>query len=287
MRYSRSLILVFATLVSVPASSAHAQLLKRTWVSSSGADANPCTRPAPCATFAGAYAKTDVGGEIDVADAGSYGIVAITKSITINGAGLATISVPNTAYGITVRAGTSDVVVIRNLAINGLSGGYRGISFAAGRQLVVENVRILDFLTDGVVMSSEFPTPPPQNLVITKSAISAGFNANGIRVNDGIATISHSVISDNGRTAVTAIGTGIINLDSNVLSGNGVAVQAGFGSGVSTAAIIRLSNNDFYGNLTAFGCGEGSLLSAGNNRKGNNTGGSSPTCAPTGAITQQ
>jgi hypothetical protein len=70
-----------------------------------------------------------------------------------------------------------------------------------------------------------------------------------------------------------------------VITGNGVAVTAtGNLAGTPT---IRLSNNDIYGNLVGFQCGTGFLLSAGNNRKGNNTGGTNPVCAPTGPITQQ
>ena len=44
---------------------AHAQAT-RTWVSGVGDDANPCSRTAPCKTFAGAISKTAVGGEICV-----------------------------------------------------------------------------------------------------------------------------------------------------------------------------------------------------------------------------
>ncbi|PYQ51096.1 MAG: hypothetical protein DMF59_08935, partial [Acidobacteria bacterium] len=58
----------------------------RTWVSGVGDDANPCSRTAPCKTFAGAISKTAAGGEISVLDPGGFGAVTITKSITIEGA---------------------------------------------------------------------------------------------------------------------------------------------------------------------------------------------------------
>ena len=57
----------------------------RTWVSGVGNDANPCSRTAPCKTFAGAISKTAAGGEIDALDPGGFGAVTITKSITIDG----------------------------------------------------------------------------------------------------------------------------------------------------------------------------------------------------------
>ena len=59
----------------------------RTWVSGVGDDANPCSRTAPCKTFAGAISKTAPCGEISVLDPGGFGAVTITKSITLNGTG--------------------------------------------------------------------------------------------------------------------------------------------------------------------------------------------------------
>src|SRR6201997_5116437 len=60
----------------------------RTWVSGVGDDANPCSRTAPCKTFAGAIAKTAIGGEIDVLDSGGFGALTITKAITIDATGV-------------------------------------------------------------------------------------------------------------------------------------------------------------------------------------------------------
>src|SRR6187397_1317898 len=88
----------------------------RTWVSGVGDDANPCSRTAPCKTFAGAISKTAEWGEISVLDPGGYGAVTITKSITINGTGtLAGVLNASTA-GVIVNAGTADVVILRNLS---------------------------------------------------------------------------------------------------------------------------------------------------------------------------
>jgi hypothetical protein len=68
----------------------------RTWVSGVGDDANPCSRTAPCKTFAGAISKTAAGGEIDALDPGGFGALTITKSITLDGGGgqVASILVP-------------------------------------------------------------------------------------------------------------------------------------------------------------------------------------------------
>src|SRR5256886_17626603 len=93
----------------------------RTWVSGVGDDANPCSRTAPCKSFAGAISKTAIGGEIDVIDPGGFGAVTITKSITIDGSGgpLAGILASGTnGVIINVAAGGNDphrTVNLRNL----------------------------------------------------------------------------------------------------------------------------------------------------------------------------
>src|SRR5437899_12390623 len=105
---------------------AHAQAT-RTWVSGVGDDANPCSRTAPCKTFAGAISKTAAAGEIDALDPGGFGAVTITKSMTIDGiSGLSGIVVSGT-NGINVNAAASDVVILRNLDINGIGSGLNGV----------------------------------------------------------------------------------------------------------------------------------------------------------------
>ena len=77
-------IVAAASILVLASASANAQAT-RTWVSGVGDDANPCSRTAPCKTFAGAISQTAKDGEISVLDPGGYGTVTITKSITING----------------------------------------------------------------------------------------------------------------------------------------------------------------------------------------------------------
>src|SRR5438309_5805908 len=116
----------------------------RTWVSGVGDDLNPCSRTAPCKTFAGAISKTFINGEIDVLDPGGYGTVTITKSITIDGTGTFA-SILNTGVtGVTVNltsVSTDDplnIVRLRGLSFNGTGAsgtvgtrtGLRGINGA-------------------------------------------------------------------------------------------------------------------------------------------------------------
>src|ERR1044071_6343357 len=126
----------------------------RTWVSGVGNDANPCSRTAPCKTFAGAISKTAAGGEINALDPGGYGAVTITKSITIDGGGgqVASVLAAGT-NGIVVSAQPTDVVILRNIRFQGLLGngsapanaGLDGIKFLAGKALHVENCYITGF----------------------------------------------------------------------------------------------------------------------------------------------
>src|SRR5215510_11370613 len=114
----------------------------RTWVSGVGDDANPCSRTAPCKTFAGAISKTAPGGEISVLDPGGFGVVTIGKALTINGDGTLAGILNAGTNGIIVAAGASDVVYIRNVSINGAGTGLNGIKFLSGKALHVENCNI-------------------------------------------------------------------------------------------------------------------------------------------------
>src|SRR5512135_3035454 len=114
---------LFLTMAVVPA---HAQAT-RTWVSGVGDDANPCSRTAPCKTFAGAISKTASGGEINVLDPGGFGAVTITKSITISSEGFEAGVLVSGTNGIVISATVSDNVVLRGLDIEGLGTGLDGI----------------------------------------------------------------------------------------------------------------------------------------------------------------
>src|ERR1051326_3308525 len=118
-------VLVFLVMAIALGQSAFAQA-SRTWVSGVGDDVNPCSRTAPCKTWAGAISKTANGGEIDALDPGGFGGVTITKSITLYGGGgqVASTLVAGVS-GINVVAQPTDVVTIRNVRVDGRSGERR------------------------------------------------------------------------------------------------------------------------------------------------------------------
>src|SRR5438045_8694694 len=95
---------------------AHAQA-SRTWVSGVGDDANPCSRTAPCKTFAGAISKTAAGGEIDALDPGGYGAVTITKAMTIDGNPFQAGTLVSGANGLNISAAATDGIVLRGLGV--------------------------------------------------------------------------------------------------------------------------------------------------------------------------
>src|SRR5947207_5801382 len=182
----RKLMLPFsvtATLVVIFLSSTEARAqATRTWVSGVGDDANPCSRTAPCKTFAGAISKTAAGGEIDALDPAGYGGVTITKAITIDGGGgqVASILVSGT-NGVNVQAGPTGVVVLRNLRINGIegagSGGLNGIRYLSGASLHVENCYIFGFTGDGINVATS-----AANAAIFVNDTFLTNNSNGIQI---------------------------------------------------------------------------------------------------------
>ena len=101
-----------AALACLAMSSMYAQAT-RTWVSGVGDDANPCSRTAPCKTFAGAISKTAPAGEIDVLDPGGFGAVTITKSISIEADGVIAGVLVSGTNGIVINAPSNAVVVLR------------------------------------------------------------------------------------------------------------------------------------------------------------------------------
>ena len=161
-------------LASAPA---HAQAT-RTWVSGVGDDVNPCSRTAPCKTFAGAISKTAAGGEINCLDPGGFGGVTITKAITIScEAGTAGVLVSGT-NGIIVNAGTNDIVNLKGLDIEGVGTGLNGIRFLAGAALVVDTCVIRGF-TSATGFGINFAPTTVATLHVVNSVIMKNGSASG------------------------------------------------------------------------------------------------------------
>jgi len=290
-----SAALTFAVLAILLTAPAHAQAT-RTWVSGVGDDANPCSRTAPCKTFAGAISKTAAGGEISVLDPGGFGVVTITKAITINGDGTLAGILSAGTNGIIVNAGVNDRVVIRNISINGIGTGLNGIRYLAGKSLTVDNVTISGVTSRGIDVSMAtsgslfvqdtritncgtgvFLSSTGGSVLASLDHVSLQNNTNGLEASTGgRATISNSVISNNASNGLLSSVTGsIINAESNQISFNNIA-----GANCSAnGAVIRLSSNAIYNNTAGISItGTCTVNSAGNNRDFGNSG----TAAPNG-----
>jgi nitrous oxidase accessory protein NosD len=149
MKALASLVVFFVTalMLLLGCGTARAQAV-RTWVSGVGDDANPCSRTAPCKTFAGAISKTAAAGEINCLDPGGFGAVTITKAITIRcEAGTAGVLVSGT-NGIIVNVLAADIVQLKGLDINGLgpsAGSLAGVAMLGAGNLSIQNSIIYGF----------------------------------------------------------------------------------------------------------------------------------------------
>jgi Right handed beta helix region len=236
---------VFTVAVS---SMAHAQAT-RTWVSGVGDDANPCSRTAPCKTFAGAISKTAAGGEINAIDSGGFGAVTTTKGITIDGnathagvlaAGTTGIIVNITAAGTGAQAG-NDIVTLRNLSINGAGTGTRGIailSSVANTQVFIENCQISGFRATGGGDNGkgiiDRRTAAGSKLHVSDTVIRANL-VHGVQIGDatGIvstvdATFDNVNIQGNGVAGMFLGGGSNVSVRGSVITGNG-------GSGIQSS----------------------------------------------------
>ena len=143
-KFWSKLAIAVAAVFTVAATPAAAQAT-RTWVSGVGDDVNPCSRTAPCKTFAGAISKTAAGGEINVLDPGGFGGVTITKSITIRSDGAEAGVLVSGTNAIVINAGALDKIVLDGLDIEGLSTGLNGINILSARDVLVRNSIIRGF----------------------------------------------------------------------------------------------------------------------------------------------
>lgn len=299
----------FCGLLLTAATAAHAQAT-RTWVSGVGDDANPCSRTAPCKTFAGAISKTAVSGTINVLDPGGFGTVTITKSITIDGAaGQAGGILSAATNGIVVSAGATGQVVLRNLVIDGVGTGINGITVNSVAGLVIENVRVSR--VTGQCLNFAPTSPADSNLavrgfygnqcggggiwivpgasVLATASISdtrIDQSQRGIRAEDGSdVTIVNTIVSSNNNAGFIANGvTRAVSMaiENSVSDGNAQSGVRSFGA----LASVRLSSNTITNN-TGLGLeplSGGQIRSFGNNRNSGNYGGNG---APTATLSLQ
>lgn len=256
----------------------------RTWVSGVGDDANPCSRTAPCKTFAGAFAKTAAGGEMDALDPGGYGAVTITKAITIDGGGgqVASVLVSFT-NGIIVNAGPNDTVILKNLRLNGIGTGLNGIVFLAGGDLEVENCAISNFGDAGIQfnllqpggsahienttfdnvnvgVSTQSGSSTPVQVGISHTSVKHAFSA-GILVGANSQVVVRDSAMESNADGIAAVRGGQVTVSGSDLSNN----QNGLVTSTAGVATVSSSDVNFNANCSLQNSG-GTLITLGNNR---------------------
>jgi hypothetical protein len=282
---------------------AHAQAT-RTWVSGLGDDANPCSRTAPCKTFAGAISKTFINGEIDALDPGGFGTINITKSLTIDGGStFASILASNTT-GVTVNVGAGNAndpkrrVTLRHLTINGTGSsgtvgtntGLKGINVVAANQVFVENCYIQNFSQEGIntsqlTESGDYLSVKDTNItdcnvgvnVSTTTGFIVGEMENvriekmashGVQLGAGgnMKAVNCTVnFSGGDGFSIGAVSNASVVVERCFIGSNNVGIRNG-----STGSTVDLSNTSLVQNVTALatssGAAGGGINSHGNNQ---------------------
>lgn len=132
----------------------HAQA-QRMFVSTSSSDTNPCSRSAPCRNFAAAINAVAAGGEVIVLDSGGYGLVTISKSVSLVAPpGVYAGMIAFSGNTIMISTGAADKVTLRGLTLIGL-GSTNGISISAPiGSLYVENCIVEGFSSRGITITA-------------------------------------------------------------------------------------------------------------------------------------
>jgi hypothetical protein len=263
-------------LASAPASAQ----ATRTWVSGVGDDVNPCSRTAPCKTFAGAISKTASGGEINCLDPGGFGGVTTIKPITFNCKyTIGSILVQGTP-GITINtAGATDRVTIRGIQIQGINQtptpGTIGVRILAANSVSIEDSVITGMGQQGI---ADQRTAGNTKLFIRNTVISNNSSSGISLTATGPNKVDLSNVSSINNLFGVATGTGNnVMAKHSVFSGNGTGVQADPGgvvavdssqitantTGINANGTVRYSNTDVTFNNTGFA---GTATSFGNNR---------------------
>ena len=266
----------------------------RTWVSGVGDDANPCSRTAPCKTFAGAISKTAAHGVINTLDGGGFGAVTITKSITIEAEGQVAGILSAGISGVIINAAATDRVVLRNLRINGFDTGLDGVRVLAAGEVLIENSVIENMVGNGVDVApaSGATQVTLRNCTIRDVATTvdtAAVNAaasgagNVIMTIDGSRILARQIgvqLSGVGEIVIRdsvisgGLGDGVLALSatgivSDILLDNTLVRDFG-GAGLSASGNqtrIRVANSTISGNATGvFASNSGEVISFGDNR---------------------
>ena len=309
MRTAMLTLTVLATAIAcwLPAVPARAQPI-RVFVSNTGLDSNPCTFAQPCKSAQHAHDTVAAGGELRMLDPASYGLMTITKAISILGDGHGGIAASGGSTAITINAGANDKINIRGFLLEGFGTGNNGVTFNSGASLNIQECMIRNFAGGGInftpnassklsvshTLVSDIGGNFGISIVPTGSGTVFGIlnhveinnitGGQGLLVNgqgsSGVVKISitDSVIANNGTNALTsqsqgAAPTAVVIRNSTIANNSSAGLVASGGS-----ASILVTRTTITGNGTGFNpISSGALSSYGDNNLDGNTTAGSPT----------
>jgi len=269
----------------------------RTWVSGVGDDVNPCSRTAPCKTFAGAISKTAVNGEINCLDSGGFGSVTITKSITIKCEGVIGGILAAGTFGVNINDSTSGtpgtaIVTLSGLDIEGAGTGTNGILFVSGAVLHVHKTQIRNFRQSGAAGNGINVAPSSgsnKRVFVADSYITdnGSTNQNGgilVRATGGAqvnVTVTNTKLEGNSNgifmDAAGGGGNSRVSVTHSTVAGSSNSGVAIFGTGAAFTAVVADSLISFNSNTGVAASGAGAVARIGSNTINNNATGVSGT----------
>jgi hypothetical protein len=250
-------LLLASVVLLASATAAHAAGATRTWVSGVGDDVNPCSRTAPCKTFAGAISKTADGGEINVLDPGGFGSVTITHAITIDGGPVHGGVLNSLVNGIVINAAATDDVVLRNLDIEGGAAASGTCAYAGVNGVWVRNAGTVRI--ESTTISSQ-----ATGVKIAPEASDPQVSLAGVSVNKACLGGIQAAPAAGRTAAVSVAGASVTNA--------GIGIRAGDG------AHVWLSDTTVFGNATGLLAeGSGIIETVGGNHVYGNTTDGAPT----------
>jgi hypothetical protein len=225
-------VLLAAILVAGFSSGAYAQAT-RTWVSGVGDDVNPCSRTAPCKTFAGAISKTATGGEINVLDPGAFGALTITKSISVISHFQAGVLATFGSSGFIVNTTANAEVLLQGLDIEGLGGGANpgahGVRIISNSRVTIQDCSIRNFAQNGINLAG----PVGARVLVQDSIILS--NNNGISIagtpagSANVAVVLRTTIDNHPGSSITVAAGSTLFLSGSKLFGSAANVTVAAG----------------------------------------------------------
>src|SRR5262245_59410310 len=201
---------------------------RRTWVSASGNDANPCNQPQPCQTFAGALSQTVPGGEINCLDSAHFVGLLINKSVSIRCVGVTAGVQVVGGFGIAVDAPAGSEVLLEGLDIDGQGTALVGVDIVSATKVTIQNSSIRNFAGNGVNLAG----PQGARVLIADSTIlsnNVGLRIAGTGGAANVGIVMRTIIDNHPVASVVVLAGSTVIMSASKLTGSptSVSLQAG------------------------------------------------------------